>query len=253
MKNGGCRLERVAGTMPPEFSPETATCTLARRCSRSSWILCRGRLRYRYFLEKGDREDLQQCVERGVQVEALLDDGDEDVDRDGDPDLGLHRVFGCPEEPFDPEMLLDPLEEQLDLPAAFVERADGRGRQAKLVGEEHQRLARLGVPEADAPQMFGVMPAGIVTIESNGLIADDPNGTVARGGIDPVGIHVRFGTGDKEGAGQMQPMEPDEIDIAAIHHVDGARFREQQIERVDIVQLAVRDMDEARDVAAQIQ
>jgi hypothetical protein len=48
-------------------------------------------------------------------------------------------------------------------------------------------------------------------------------------------------------------MEPDEIDIAAIHHVDGARFREQQIERVDIVQLAVRDMDEARDVAAQIQ
>src|SRR2546423_7459541 len=89
--------------------------------------------------------------------------------------------------------------------------------------------------------MFGVTPAGIVTIESNGLIADDPNGTVARGGIDPVGIHVRFGTGDKEGAGQMQPMEPDEIDIAAIHHVDGARFREEQIERVDIVQLAVRE------------
>jgi len=86
-----------------------------------------------------------------------------------------------------------------------------------------------------------------------GLITNDPNGTGARGGIDPMGIHVRFGTGDEEGAGQMQPMEPDEIDIAAIHHVDGARFREQQIERVDIVQLAVRDMDEARDVAAQIQ
>jgi len=32
---------------------------------------------------------------------------------------------------------------------------------------------------------------------------------------------------------------------SAIHHVDGARFREEQIERVDIVQLAVRDMDEA--------
>ena len=84
-------------------------------------------------------------------------------------------------------MLLDPLEEQLDLPAAFVERADGRGRQAKLVGEEHQRLARLGVPEADAPQMFGVMPAGVVPIEGDGLIADDPCGTVARGGIDPMG------------------------------------------------------------------
>jgi hypothetical protein len=45
-------------------------------------------------------------------------------------------------------MLLDPFEEQFDLPAAFVERADGRGRQPELVGEEHQRSARFGVPQA---------------------------------------------------------------------------------------------------------
>ena len=33
-----------------------------------------------HFLEEGDRENLERCVERGVQVETLLDDGDEDVD-----------------------------------------------------------------------------------------------------------------------------------------------------------------------------
>src|SRR5438045_2364470 len=60
------------------------------------------RLIHRNFLEECDREDLEQCVERSVETEALLDDGDEDVDRDGDPDLGLHGIFGCPEEPFDP-------------------------------------------------------------------------------------------------------------------------------------------------------
>ena len=87
---------------------------------------------HRHFLEQGNREDLEQCVERGVQGEPLLDDGDEDVDRDGDPDLGLHGIFGCPEEPLDPQMLLDPFEEQFDLPAALVERADGRGRQPEL-------------------------------------------------------------------------------------------------------------------------
>jgi hypothetical protein len=48
----------------------------------------------------------------------------------------------------------------------------------------------------------------------------------------------------------MQPMEAGEIDVAAIHDVDGARFREQQVESVDVVQLAVRNVDEARDVAA---
>jgi hypothetical protein len=42
-----------------------------------------------------------------------------------------------------------------------------------------------------------------------------------------MGIHVRFGPGDEEGAGETQPMEAGEIDVAAIHDVDGARFREQ--------------------------
>src|SRR6266853_546274 len=141
------------------------------------------------FLEERDREDLEQCVERGFELEALLDDGDEDVDRDGDPELGFHRVFGCPEELLDPQTLLDPLEEQLDLPSALVEGADGRGRQTELIGDE-------------------------------------------------------------EGAGEMQPMEAGEIDVAAIHDVDGARFREQQVKSMDVVQLAVRNVDEARDVAA---
>ena len=59
-----------------------------------------------------------------------------------------------------------------------------------------------------------------------------------------MGIHVRFGAGDEEGAGKMQPMEAGEINAAAIHDVNSARFREQQVESVDVVQLAVRNVDE---------
>ena len=77
-------------------------------------------------------------------------------------------------------MLLDPLEEQLDLPSALVKGADGRGRQTELIGEEHQGFARLGIAQADAPQVFGVMLAGVVTVERDGLIADDPGRPVGR-------------------------------------------------------------------------
>src|SRR5882762_2411718 len=161
-----------------------------------------------------------------------------------------NSFFGYPEELLDPQMLLDPLEEQLDLPSALVEGADGRGRQTELIGEEHQGFPRLGIAQPDAPQVLGVMLAGVVTVERDGLIADDPRRPVGRGRIDAMGIHVRFGAGDEEGAGEMQPMEAGEIDVAAIHDVDGARFREQQVESVDVVQLAVRNVDEARDVAA---
>ena len=65
-----------------------------------------------------------------------------------------------------------------------------------------------------------------------------------------MGIHVRFGAGDEEGSGQVQHMESGEIDIAAIHDVYRARLWEQQVERVNVVQLAIRDVDEARDITA---
>ena len=55
--------------------------------------------------------------------------------------------------------------------------------------------------------MFGVLLAGIVTVQSDGLIADDAGRTVSQGRIDPMGIHVRFGAGDEEGSGQVQHME----------------------------------------------
>src|SRR5690242_21276285 len=67
-----------------------------------------------------------------------------------------------------------------------------------------------------------------------------------------MSIHVRFGASDEEGSGQVQHMEPGEIDIAPIHDVYCARLREQQVERVNVMQFAIRHVDEARDVAAQV-
>jgi hypothetical protein len=63
-------------------------------------------------------------VQGSVEFESLSDDGDEHVDGDRDPDLGLHGVLGSAEEAFDPKMLLDPLEEEFDLPAALAKRAN---------------------------------------------------------------------------------------------------------------------------------
>lgn len=40
-------------------------------------------------------------------------------------------------------MLLDSLEEQLDLPAVFVEHSDGCGRKCHLIGEEGERFLGL--------------------------------------------------------------------------------------------------------------
>ena len=46
-------------------------------------------------------------------------------------------------------MLLDPLEKQLRLPARAVKRIDGGCQQGEVVGQEHQRLAGIGILEWD--------------------------------------------------------------------------------------------------------
>jgi hypothetical protein len=55
-------------------------------------------------------------------------------------------------EPLDAQVLLDPLEEQLDLPAVPIERRDGEDGKLEVVGQEDQRLAGLRIPITDPAQ-----------------------------------------------------------------------------------------------------
>ncbi len=105
-------------------------------------------------------------MQRDIEVEPLLDDGDEHIDRDGDPDLALDRVLGSAEEALDAKMRLDPLEEQLDLPAALVERTDRQGRELEMVGQKHQRLGCFGVLE------FGKLSLEVNTVPEQNLVEE---------------------------------------------------------------------------------
>ena len=79
-------------------------------------------------------------------MQAFPDDGDEDINRDSNPDLCLDGVLRVTEEGLDAQVLLDPFEEQFDLPAAAVQFGDGERRQDEVVGEEDQRLGGTAGP-----------------------------------------------------------------------------------------------------------
>ena len=98
-----------------------------------------------HFFEEGDTQDLQNCVEIHLQVEAFSDDGNKDVGRNGDPDLGFYCIVGCSVEGLYVKMLLDPFEEQFDLPSALVEFGDCQCGKDEIVGEKNEQLLSLGV------------------------------------------------------------------------------------------------------------
>jgi hypothetical protein len=105
----------------------------------------------RYFLERVNAQDLENFVEIFLQMELLFQDGHKNVDANGDPNLGLHRIGCGAKEAFDVQVLLDPFEEQFDLPTTLVQLGDGQCRQSEVVGQVDEEPFRLGVEEANAP------------------------------------------------------------------------------------------------------
>jgi len=83
-------------------------------------------------------------------MKLFFDDSHEYIGGYGAPDLRLDCVLAGSQKTFDAQVLLDPLEKQFDLSSTLVQGADCQRRQARIVGQKHQRFARLGIFEADA-------------------------------------------------------------------------------------------------------
>ena len=81
-------------------------------------------------------------VKTPIDAEALPDDGDENINRNGDPDLGLHRILAGAVEGLDSKVLFDPFKEKFHLPSRLVDLSDGECRQREVVGQELQPLVR---------------------------------------------------------------------------------------------------------------
>lgn len=149
-------------------------------------------------------------------------------------------------------MLLDPFEKQLDLPTAAIQLGDGLCRQVGVVGQEDQCLA-FRILDADTPQRIGIMLSGIETGQRTDLVADDTRCSVGVARVATLELEIQLGANHEETARLMQGVQSLEVQIAAIHDVESARLWNQHIQHVDLVPLAVRDMDEAGNVAAQVE
>jgi len=126
-------------------------------------------------------------------VEALFDNGDEHVHGNGAPELGLDGVLGGPVEGLDPQVLLEPTEEEFHLPAALLELGDGQRGQGEVVGEEDEPAAVFRIEVANPPEAFRVaLVAGEAEVPDD-LIGGDPARPVDRPRIEVPEPEVPLG------------------------------------------------------------
>src|SRR5690349_22900779 len=94
-----------------------------------------------------------------MQLESSFGDDDHDVNGDGDPNLGFDTVRRGGEKTFNPKVLLDPFEEEFNLPTVSVDGSHSQGRYEEVVSEEDETLVDFFRVETDAPQRIWIRRA----------------------------------------------------------------------------------------------
>jgi hypothetical protein len=62
-----------------------------------------------------------------------------------------------------------------------------------------------------------------------------------------------YGSGYEKSARSMHRIEPSEVQVTTVHHVEGASLDQHEVEHVDLVHLSVADVDKRWDCAPQVQ
>ena len=203
------------------------------------------------FLKEIDLQDLQQGVQTAGQMKPLFQDSHKQVDAKSHPDLDLDGIGRRAEEGLDPQVLLDPLEEQLDLPAQLEDVRHGLCRDREDVGQKHKTLFRFGLHVGYPSQGLWIGLPGAGARENDGLIGTDGFLDRARGRTPAP--QIALGPDDEEGRLPMDGVESPEVRVAAIQRHDGLFLQGNGIQEIDIVHTARCQADEGRNRSPQIQ
>ena len=99
---------------------------------------------------------MQDFVETSVEFQFFLDNGDENIHTDSDPDLDLHRVLGGSIKRLDSKVLLYPLEKEFYMPTAFAQLGNGQRVEHKIVRQEYESFGRFEIDIADPAKGIGI-------------------------------------------------------------------------------------------------
>ena len=187
------------------------------------------------------------------QFQTLLEYRDQHVSADRNPDLRLDGVLAGPQKGFDSQILLDPFEEQLDLPPLSIECRNQFGLECKVVREKGQSLAVLVFCNNSANDLrilFGRVEDG----QYPRLIANDLSvGLIDGLGVSALKLRIGFCARHEVRLRLMNDVKLFVVEATTSQQIACPRLDQEIVEHVDLVGLAVRNADKAWDCAAQVQ
>ena len=143
-------------------------------------------------------------METAGQIESLFQDSDQEINADSDPDLGFDGVGRCSVKGFDSQMLLDPAEEELHLPALLVNIGDCYGGNGKNIGQVDKTLLGVQVHVGHPAQSLRVGSSGFFVCENNPLIGTKSQRFVHFLRIEAAAPKIALGANHEESGKEIQ-------------------------------------------------
>ena len=184
-------------------------------------------------------------------MKAFAQYSDHNIDSYANPYLRFDSIGRRAVKGFDSEMLLDPFEEQLHLPAASVELGDDYRGLGHVVGQEHQLFGgfRIGIPYPS--KSFGILTERLVAGQDNSLVEANAGSFVDRRGVASTEPEIAFCASYKKCHFLMDAIKPCKVDIGSVHDVERTDFENQLVEDIHIVNLAGGNNDKGWEVSLQ--
>ena len=186
-------------------------------------------------------------------MEPFSDDGNKYIGGDGDPYLSLHRIVGSAVECLDSKMLFNPFEEQLYLPSALVELGDRKSRKDKIVCQKNELFFPFGVEVFYTAEFFWITRQRFGCNQHYGLITLQTVRSIHRMRVDSSEPCIFFGPCDEKGEELSQDVKPFEVQISAVHDIEGSRFWNQDVKDIDVMACSLGDFDKRGNVSTEIQ
>lgn len=145
-------------------------------------------------------------------------------------------------------MLLQPLEEQLDLPAIVVELCDHHRADIPRVSKENELPLLLFVPVDDAPDLLGVLEAGPLAVHVSDRVGQDAGARrKAPRPFHRFEVVVLLAPDDEVGLDGIDAEQSLEAVVTAVEDVERVLFIRDGVHRLHVVHPGFRDVEERRD------
>lgn len=190
--------------------------------------------------EQGTAQDSHDLHDWTSKLEVVLNDSDETVCDDGNMNLNMHRIIAFSPERFDPEVLLDPFEEQLDLPPILVKESNVLGGKIEVVRIVSERAVKVWSIVDDTPDFSRILLLVLFLREDNCLVAQDVVRSVKEVfAINNLIVRTFFLTNDKEGSGYGNLVKSGEVKVASVKDIACQRLVREPVHGVDIMHVGI--------------